>query len=173
MNDKQTLRDMLIQKRLALSMAEVHRRSAQLVKTILEHPSYRHAELVALYYPISHEVDLRSLFSLGNRIALPKIYGGEMHFLEIGPATLLETSRFGIKEPINGQVVDDQIDLLLVPSIAIDAKFYRIGYGKGYFDRFLALHHPKTSLGVVYDFQLVKHFDHSDTDIPLDGVLIA
>ena len=167
------MRDALIQKRLALSMTEVHRRSSQLVKAILELPAYRQAELVALYYPISHEVDLRSLFSLGKRIALPKIIGGEMHFLEIGPATLLETSRFGIKEPVTGQIVDDQIDFLLVPSIAIDETYFRIGYGKGYFDRFLALHHPKTSLGVIYDFQLVKHFQHSDTDIPLDGVLIA
>jgi len=173
MNDKQQWRDNLIQRRLALPMVEVRRRSAAIVAKIRQASFFLDAKLVALYYPINHEVDLRALFKSDKRIALPKIVDGEMHFIEIDSFTDLETSRFGIKEPIKGPIVDDEIDLLLVPSIAIDKENYRIGYGKAYFDRYLAKHKTKHKYGIIYDFQLVSSFEHGPQDIPLDGALIG
>ncbi len=170
MIDKTELRTRMIQTRLALSMNDVKHRSAVLVNRIRRTKMFKEAHLVALYYPIRHEVDLRSLFDSEKRIALPKVVDGQLHFIEITADTELVTSAFGIKEPQSGPFVDDQIDLLLVPAIAMDKDHYRIGYGKGFFDMFLTAHHPRRSYGVIYDFQLVDAFPHEEYDIPLDGV---
>jgi len=170
---KNEIRQLMIAKRSALSAQEAARRSADLVEKFVRDYRFIVADMVALYEPINNEVDLRALYNSGKRFALPKVVGPHMHFIELTPETKLVRSSFGILEPDDGLVVDDQIDLLLVPTLALDHKHYRIGFGKGYYDRFLAIHKPKMTLGVIYDFQLVDRFDHHKFDIPLDGVLIA
>ena len=170
---KNEIRQLMISRRNELSAQEVARRSADLVEKLIRDYRFIVADMVAIYEPINNEVDLRALYQTGKRFALPKVTGLHMHFIELTPETELVRSSFGILEPRDGPLVDDDIDLLLVPTLALDHKHYRIGFGKGYYDRFLAIHKPKMTLGVIYDFQLIDGFDHHELDIALDGVLIA
>lgn len=170
---KTEIRQMMIAKRTAMETRDVKLRSHALVEKLLRDYRFIVADIVAIYEPINNEVDLRGLYHTGKRFALPKVVGTDMHFIEITAETELVRSSFGILEPRDGRIVDDHIDLLLVPTLALDRNYYRIGFGKGYYDRFLAAHKPKMTLGVVYDFQLIDGFDHHKFDIPLDGALIA
>lgn len=171
--DKQTIRQMMIQKRNLLTIDEVNTRSQLLINKLLVDQRFINSHLVAIYEPINNEVDLRSIYQSGKRIALPRVDGPHLHFIETTPNTKLIRSPFGILEPSDGLIVDDEIDLLLVPSLALDKNNYRVGFGKGYYDRFLAKHKPAIALGVIYDFQLLDHFPHHELDIALDGMLIA
>jgi 5-formyltetrahydrofolate cyclo-ligase len=170
---KTELRQMMIAKRTVMKTHDVKLRSQALVEKLMRDYRFIVADIVAIYEPINNEVDLRGLYQTSKRFALPKVVGTDMHFIEITTETELVRSSFGILEPRDGRIVDDNIDLLLVPTLALDRNYYRIGFGKGYYDRFLAAHKPKMTLGVVYDFQLIDGFDHHKFDIPLDGALIA
>lgn len=170
---KDEIRQQMITKRNALSDEETASRSSMLIAKIKNDPRFHSANLIALYEPINHEVDLRELYKSNKRYALPKVFGLDMHFIEINDKTRLVRSSFGILEPVDGPIVDDELDLLLVPTLALDKNYYRIGFGKGYYDRFLAKHKPRCTLGVIYDFQLFESFSHHGADIPLDGALIA
>lgn len=169
MESKDQIRQRMIQTRNALSPNEVAVRSQAIVKRIVDHPAYQEAKMIGLYYPFANEVDLLPLLQSGKRIALPKVVGSDLHFIELTPDTPLAKSSFGIVEPAFGPYVEERIDLLLVPALAVDAAHYRIGFGKGYYDRFLKNKRPPFVYGVVYGFQYVASLPHEDHDVPLDG----
>ncbi|MFA5236053.1 MAG: 5-formyltetrahydrofolate cyclo-ligase [Bacilli bacterium] len=173
METKDQIRQRMIQTRKALRPEEVQSRSQALVKQIQAHPAYRQAKLIGAYYPLGNEVDLRALFKDGKRIALPKVVGSNLQFIELTVDTPLAVSGFGIVEPAFGPDVGELIDLLLVPALALDAANYRIGFGKGYYDRFLKEKRPPFVYGVAYDFQYMKAVPHADHDVPLDGCFLG
>jgi 5-formyltetrahydrofolate cyclo-ligase len=173
MESKDQIRQRIIQLRKALTPDEVRTRSQAIVQDILAHPAFRQSKLIGVYYPFSNEVDLRALFHSGKRIALPKVVGLDLHFIELTPDTPVAISSFGIVEPAFGPEVDDLIELLLVPALAVDSSYYRIGFGKGYYDRFLKNKRPPFVYGVVYDFQYFESIPHAAHDVPLDGCFIG
>lgn len=173
MMNKAEIRQLMIKKRQALTREEVARRSRALVERITLDPRFIAAKTVAMYQPLGNEVDLRALMKTGKRIAFPKVEGLTMHFYAVTSKTRYVQSQFGILEPVDGVIVDDEIDLLLAPTLALSHNCYRIGFGKGYYDRFLTVHHPKLTIGVIYDFQLVDEFETHAGDVPLDDVYIA
>ena len=80
----------------------------------------------------------------------------------------------GIPEPIaDGPVADDPSALVLMPGMAFDAAGHRIGYGGGYYDKFLAQEPNHPTIALCYDFQVLEHLDTEEFDIPVDLVLWA
>ncbi|HAV20149.1 MAG TPA: 5-formyltetrahydrofolate cyclo-ligase [Firmicutes bacterium] len=173
MNSKESIRSLILAQRNALSESEVASRSGVIANMIKEHPFFINAKMVALYYPLGKEVDLWKLVETNKHLALPKVIGDELHFIEVTSKTLLIKSSFGIMEPVAGSYVDHDIDLLLVPTVALDNEYYRIGFGKGYYDRFLAKIRPPHVMAVIYDFQLIDDSLHQHYDVPLDGYFIG
>lgn len=77
----------------------------------------------------------------GLKVAVPRIdiHTGEMHHIHFDDASPFISNAFGIEEPAEGQIIrEDEIDLVLIPLLAFDKNGFRAGYGKGYYDRFLA-----------------------------------
>ena len=110
----------------------------------------------------------------GKRVALPKCDGREMRFIFLDDLSQVQKSPIGAPEPIaDGPVGDDETALVLVPGLAFDKNGYRVGYGGGYYDKFLSRepHHPTVAL--CYDFQVLEHLETEDFDIPVDLVLWA
>ncbi|MGT2908003.1 5-formyltetrahydrofolate cyclo-ligase [Streptococcus dentiloxodontae] len=105
-------------------------------------PCYKKARTLATYLAFSHEYDTQLLIEQarrdGKRIVVPKTYPkGQMIFVDYDENDLMET-RFGLLEPMSSQAVDkSKIDLIHVPGLAFNAAGYRIGYGAGYYDRYL------------------------------------
>lgn len=123
--------------------------------------SFRFSKTVLLYYPIEGEVDtlpiLESALAAGKNVGLPVSHsGGRMEFrLVTDPERELAPGRFGVREPsadcpIFDKAAADPADtLILVPALAFDREGFRLGYGNGYYDRYLE-GFPATAVGLVY-----------------------
>ena len=134
--------------------------------------------VIGIYYPILYEVNvLKTLeFKIFNKctIALPKIKKDQIKFYEWNKTNIMEVNKYGILEPAltNNQV---NPDIILIPLLAFDDKKNRLGYGKGYYDKFLGhfLKRNKDILtsGIAFSFQKYKKIPTTPNDIKLDYIL--
>jgi 5-formyltetrahydrofolate cyclo-ligase len=120
------------------------------------------ADVVLVFWSFGSEVDtgplLRALHGRGRTVGLPRIVDGELEPRTYAPGDPLEGTSFGALEPADGRVVDpSEIDVVVVPAVAFDRSGRRVGYGGGYYDRFLLRTRPDAlRLGVAFDVQLVE-----------------
>ena len=147
-----------------------------LTDQFLEHPFYQEAKIIATYLSFPHEFQTQELIEQalkdGKKVLIPKTYPkGRMDFVVYNPQQLVKTS-FGLLEPQGDlEVVDaSQIDLIHVPGLAFTTEGYRIGYGGGYYDRYLK-HFSGHTFSTIYPCQ-IKDFIPEKHDIPVQEVLI-
>ena len=149
---------------------------SQLTQRFIQLPAFQEAKTLATYLSMGHEFSTASLIQaalqLGKRVCVPRTYPqGRMEFVEYDP-DILEKTRFGLLEPNErGQVVDkSEIDLIHVPGLVFQSKGYRIGYGGGYYDRYLADFTGKT-VSTIYSIQQ-KDFQPDTFDQAVQEVLV-
>ena len=147
-----------------------------LTERLLHHPFYQEAKIIASYLSFPHEFQTQGLIEQalkdGKKVLIPKTYPkGRMDFVVYDPQQLVKTS-FGLLEPQGDlEVVDaSQIDLIHVPGLAFSKEGYRIGYGGGYYDRYLE-HFTGHTLSTIYPCQ-IQDFIPEKHDIPVEEVLI-
>lgn len=166
---KRSLRQRMLAKRRALSSDEWLQSSRLAQQRLLALKEFTQANCIALYAATHNEVDtgliLEVAFEAGKRVLFPAVCGHEMILREVEHLEQLSPGCFGILEPCRNGVDHQAIeaDLIVVPGVAFDQSGHRIGYGKGYYDRFLQ--HPARTDGLVglcHDFQLI------DGNIPAD-----
>lgn len=149
--------------------------SLSLVGQLLTHPIYARSEVVATYLSLPHEWDTLPFIQQaqldGKRVLVPKIMGpGQMIFVDYDAADLVE-NKWGILEPASEQAVDKSvIDLIHVPGLVFDEDGYRLGYGGGFYDRYLA-DYPGQTISTLHSSQLI-HFPKETHDIPVKELLI-
>lgn len=148
----------------------------QLTQRLLELPAFQEAKTLATYLSFDHEFStaglIQAVLELGKRVCVPRTYPqGRMEFVEYDP-DILEKTRFGLLEPNEqGKVVDKaEIDLIHVPGLVFQSKGYRIGYGGGYYDRYLADFAGKT-VSTIYSIQQ-KEFQPDVFDQAVQEVLV-
>jgi 5-formyltetrahydrofolate cyclo-ligase len=168
---KQAIRRSMKALRTSLSEEEVKAHSEAIIKQIEALPFFDDLLVIGSYMAFNNEIDLLNLTHPDAIIVYPKVDGDQMHFLHPEHPHAFSRSPFGVMEPTHGVVMDDVIDLLLVPALAVSQEGHRIGYGKGYYDRFLKSHRPKHVIGVIHDIQLIDHIDANPNDQRLDMVL--
>ena len=173
---KSELRKQILQEMKALPLEQKQFIDQALTERLLQHPFYQEAEVIATYLSFSHEFQTQELIEQtlkdGKKVLIPKTYPkGRMDFVVYNPQQLVKTS-FGLLEPQGDlEVVDaSQIDLIHVPGLAFTTEGYRIGYGGGYYDRYLE-HFPGHTLSTVYPCQ-IQDFIPENHDIPVQEVLI-
>ncbi len=176
--NKQELRRAIRERKRAMTEEEIVERSNVLAEKFYNSPAYQAASTIYGYLPYNQEVRtvpmLQRALDEGKRVAVPKVYGEEMRFIYLDDLTQVSKGYAGIPEPIaDAPVADDQRALVLMPGLAFDPQGHRIGYGGGFYDRFLAQepHHP--TLALCYEFQMQAHLDTEEFDIPVDTVLWA
>ncbi|MEO6584492.1 MAG: 5-formyltetrahydrofolate cyclo-ligase [Ferruginibacter sp.] len=103
-------------------------------------------------------------------IAYPIIKTGDtLQAVAIDEQTVFSLNKYGISEPVDGVPVEDaEIDMVFVPLLAFDAKGYRVGYGKGYYDRFLSEQSHVLKIGFSYFDAVAMISDINEHDVPLD-----
>ena len=173
---KSELRKQVLQEMKALSREQKQFIDQALTERLLHHPFYQEAEVIATYLSFSHEFQTQELIEQalkdGKKVLIPKTYPkGRMDFVVYDPQQLVKTS-FGLLEPQGDlEVVDaSQIDLIHVPGLAFTTEGYRIGYGGGYYDRYLE-HFSGNTLSTIYPCQ-IQDFIPENHDIPVQEVLI-
>ncbi len=174
--DKAALRAEIRRKKKNMTEEEISLRSQRLCRKFLKSDAYKKAKTLYGYLPYNQEVRtwelLQQAMNDGKRVAVPKVYDREMRFIFITDFSQVETGYCGIPEPIaDGPVADDREALVLMPGLAFDREGHRIGYGGGFYDRFLASEPEHPTLALCYDFQVVKELPVEAFDIPVDTVI--
>ena len=134
-------------------------------------------KLIGGYYPYNHEFNVIKILEKFEKkkyqISLPKINKNfQMNFFQWSKNEPLVINKYGIPEPISEKVIYP--DILLVPLLAFDSRLYRIGYGGGYYDRYIKKIKQKkniTTIGLAYSFQKIKAVPINKHDIKLDFVI--
>ena len=173
---KAELRKQVLQEMKAISQEQKQFIDQTLTERLLHHPFYQEAKVIASYLSFPHEFQTQELIEQalkdGKKVLIPKTYPkGRMDFVVYDSQQLVKTS-FGLLESQGDlEVVDaSQIDLIHVPGLAFTTEGYRIGYGGGYYDRYLK-HFPGHTLSTIYPCQ-VQQFMPENHDIPVQEVLI-
>ncbi|HTA76460.1 MAG TPA: 5-formyltetrahydrofolate cyclo-ligase [bacterium] len=144
-----------------------------------EESFFKKAKRIAAFCSVGNEIStkliLEGVLSSGKELYLPKTDKGQtlVQFIGVKDLTKLVTGPFEILEPSAGTALPpDQIDLILVPGLAFDARGHRLGYGQGYYDRYLPLLRPGCfTLGIAYSFQIIDKMPNAEHDIPVNAVL--
>lgn len=176
--DKKALRREIREKKRAMTEEEIISRSEKLGQLFTQSQAYRNAKTVYGYLPYNQEVRtvpiLERALRDGKRVAVPKIYGDTMKFLYLDDLSRVEKNDMGIPEPIDDTpVAEDKTALVLMPGLAFTKQGDRMGYGGGFYDRFLAEEPDHPTLALCYEFQMVDSLPTEEYDIPVDIVLWA
>lgn len=173
MNKNEIRKDAL---RLRKSISDKLSKSEMIVKRIMSLEVYKKSKVIAMYYSLPDEVSLNRLINNAIKddkiVLLPQIKNSEMFFVKIDDLTIYKKSKFGVYEPVvtSNNKWQNNVDLILVPGVAFDINKNRIGYGKGYYDRFL-----KTSnaykIGVCFASQILPALPIDNNDIPVDLIV--
>lgn len=180
---KKDLRKKFISARHLLSAAEVSSQSFAVQKNIRSLPVWQEASEVLLYLPINNEVDtwplLYELWEREVRVLLPCCRSEEEGIMDLAyvrHAQEIKPGAFNIPEPDRQicQMLDNfHPDIILLPGVGFDRQGFRLGYGGGYYDRFLS--HPHLAqtlfLGIAFEFQLVEELPVEDWDKPVHAVI--
>jgi 5-formyltetrahydrofolate cyclo-ligase len=163
--EKEKIRKTMLKRRDMISSTEVSEKSRLIQLNVMNSRHFLISETLGVYLPIGSEVRteeiIRRALESAKKVALPRIESDKMTFIHLNDRLLRENNlvvgKFGIKEPSKQGTEITEIDLLVVPGIAFDNEGSRIGYGRGYFDRYMADTKVSFSLGLGYRFQLLSN----------------
>ena len=178
MMDKKELRRAIRERKRAMTEEEIVSRSEKLAQLFYASEAYRSAKTVYGYMPYNQEVRtvpmLEQALRDGKKVAVPKCYGSEMKFIYLDDLTQVEKGYANIPEPIaDAPIADDETALVLMPGLAFDPQGHRIGYGGGFYDKFLSAEPNHPTLALCYEFQMLPALETEAHDIPVDYVLWA
>lgn len=171
---KKSLRDNLLEKRDNTSHDMLNIASDKIRKKLNKIFAFKNAQKIGAYYPIGSEIFtqdiIQELISNGKQVFLPKVIGKNIEFRKITDFSNLETGSFDIMEPNETCPTDNDLDVLLVPTVGISQTGVRLGYGHGFYDRFLA-EHKIVAISLILEKQILKNIPKSEHDILMDWVV--
>lgn len=174
---KQEARDEMKRRRALLAPEERDRQNREVCRLLMEDRIWEDLQWFYPFISVGTEIDtlpmLQEVFAMQRqgaavRVAAPRVCGREMDFYEIHSLEDLEEGRFGIREPLTycRKTIADH-GLMLLPGLAFDLRGGRVGYGGGYYDRYLSRHGGEHLMtwAVAYDFQLLDEIETERHDI--------
>lgn len=178
MEAKALIRKEALKLRDGLAMQERVRKSERIMRSVAAHSLYQNAEYLLVYISYKSEVDTTRLIEKaleeGKKVYCPKVHGTEMEFYRIMSMKELEEGYKGIREPVatieksytgsEFHQTKEASSLLLMPGSAFDRQRNRIGYGGGYYDKYLAKHPKLRTIAVCYECQIQKSIPSESYD---------
>lgn len=176
METKKNIRKLVFQRRREAEPETIRTNSQKICETLCALPVYENAQWVYLYIDCKMEVMTGGIMERAlkdhKRIAAPKVVGQDMIFYEIHSMDDLEPGYFDILEPKEGLAFADGEDgLLIMPGVAFDPMRHRIGYGGGFYDRYLSKHTEMKKVAVAFEFQILEQVPFEATDILPDRII--
>lgn len=175
--NKTALRREMKRRRASVSEEERAAQNAAIARQVLSCPVYQRAKTIFCYCSVGEEIDtypiLRNALQTGKRLCLPRTgTGGRMEACAVSALEELTAGRYGIPEPGAGcpPVAPQDIDLCIVPCLAADRRGFRMGYGGGYYDRYL----PRTRavrLLLCAGARVLDAVPTEEYDVPCDILL--
>lgn len=171
---KNALRELLLERRDNTSFDLLKIASKKIQKRINKVYAFKDAKKIGLYYPIGSEIltqdIIQELISKGKEVFLPKVIGKNIEFRKIKDFSSLESGNFGIMEPKEDCQVDNYLDIIVVPTVGISPSGVRLGYGHGFYDKFLEKKDSLT-ISLTLEKQIIKNIPKSEHDISIDWII--
>ncbi len=179
--DKDDMRALFKERRAAIDPGTKSRRDAKICRSAISLASYRYAEYVLMYAPTEEEIDIMPValdaLSKGKRVAFPKCYP-ETHTMDyriVSSVDELGTGYFGLREPPDSLPLYDPVkcakrSVCFVPGLVYDTRGFRLGYGKGFYDRYLSSFGGNI-VGIVYSDFIVPEVPRGRFDITIKILL--
>jgi 5-formyltetrahydrofolate cyclo-ligase len=173
---KRRIRREVLARRDAIAEGDRVARGAVAIERLLSLPELRAAGVVMAFSTFGSEVPtdplIEALHARGATVAMPRIEGSDVVAVAYAPGDPVRTASFGAREPLGDRLVDPAgIDVVVVPGVAFDRRARRVGYGAGYYDRFLGKT-PAFTVGLAFDVQVLDDdVPAGSFDVPLDAVV--
>ncbi len=178
--EKSFLRQQMLKKRSALNWLQVQGKSHEMTQYLFLLPQFVQANTVLVYLPIKNEVDtfpiIKTIWQQNKQVVIPICQPDNKlllsHFNNIDDLTEGTFGIMEVKEDCLDPVPSSSVEIVLVPGLAFDKSGHRLGYGKGYYDRFLKTLPPKTpKVALAFDFQFLEKLPAEEHDVPLDIIV--
>ena len=147
----------------------IHLISEKAVELVRNYDIYKSSKHVMLFYPTKYEIDLRELLNDDKNFYLPRVNKKQLDVCQYKQGDELKKSEFNIYEPVSKPIDTDIIELVIVPALVADNQNYRLGYGGGFYDRFMKGKNFST-LSVVPKELYMENLPAEEYDIPVDKV---
>ena len=177
METKQKIRKDFLRIRKQMQKEDVICKSQQICHAIINMNIWDNISSIFVYSPINNEVDLQVLVEWARSkniiVCFPKVTEDDMFFYRIDKDSMLEEGYFKIKEPAGNEEIfeADSKTIIFVPGNAFDIKGYRVGYGKGFYDKYLNKYSSAKAIGVAYEWQIIKEIEYDSFDVSMDIIV--
>ena len=173
---KNHIKESILEKRNSLSKQEILAKSEKIENKLFNLEHFKKSKTIMFFVSFNSEVNTHNMIekSFQNKtVVVPKVVQHEIEpSVIIDFDNLIPAGKFWILEPIEAmKIAYKNIDLVLVPGIAFDREGHRIGYGFGYYDKFLKKVPKAVKIGLCFDFQVVDKIPHEEHDVPVDFIV--
>ncbi len=134
---------------------------------------YKNSENILIFHPLKYEFNFLELLNDDKNFFLPKVCEKELQICPYKKEDKLIKSNLNICEPCSNPINPKQINLAIVPALMADEKGYRLGYGGGFYDRFLAENPNIKTITVVFKELFVKNLPHEEFDIKIEEIILV
>ncbi|MCR6514760.1 5-formyltetrahydrofolate cyclo-ligase [Clostridium sp. LY3-2] len=176
-SNKRNIRKSIIAKR-DLKKEENSLKDSKIFKNLISLNSYKRAKKIFIYIGFGSEINTKSLIEImlreGKEVFVPKVLEEEMIALKITSLNNLIESKFKILEPIGekSDIDGEEFDLIIMPGVAFDRSGNRIGYGKGYYDKYLKdIKSDIKKIALAYELQLIEEIETEEHDLKVDSII--
>lgn len=176
-DEKNLIRKRMKQLRADMTRTERFEKSMQIFEQLITVPEFKRADRIYTYVSMDNEIDTIMLIdyslSLEKRVFVPRVSGKDMEFYEISDISELNPGYMGIYEPdINGREPDySRTGFMCMPGLAFDRSYNRIGYGGGFYDRYLSVDNKLYKAALAYEAQLLESIPAQDGDVRPDMIV--
>lgn len=177
MSNKEDFRKVMLEKRAHMAPRFKRNFDYEACEVLKKITLERDAKVIHAYLPIKGEINitpyLRWLLQMGLRVVCPKVLPGrQLQNIELLDIEKLEQGPFNTVHPAGGISYEGKLDLIVIPGLAFDREMNRLGYGGGYYDRFLPNYSEAYKLAVQYPFQLVPRVPIEEHDVKVDQLIL-
>ncbi len=169
METKKHDRELVFRRREQMGEELARINSERILERILSLPLYREKEHLLVYVDFNREVGthglIRQAWADGKQVAVPRVRRGVMEFIRLSDFSQLGKGYYGIMEPVGDERVDWADALMIMPGVAFDRELHRIGYGGGFYDRYLEKRGGLSTVALAFDFQVFDQVPAQETDI--------
>lgn len=176
-DEKNLIRKQMKQLRADMTRTERFEKSMQIFEKLITVPEFKRADRIYTYVSMDNEIDTIMLInyslSIEKRVFVPRVSGKDMEFYEISDISELSPGYMGIYEPdINGKEPDySRTGFMCMPGLAFDRSYNRIGYGGGFYDRYLSVENKLYKAALAYEAQLLESIPAQDGDVRPDMIV--
>ena len=174
---KDRLRSEFLNKRKSIKNVDSHPKSKKIIDNLLLQKFFINSQKIALYSAVNNEISTERIFykskELNKNVYYPKVTRNDLVFYNIKDLNELKAKYRNIPEPniVDYNLVEDRPDLIIVPGPCFDENGNRLGYGKGFYDRYLSDFPRQNIVGLAYDFQILDNVPSTRSDVKVGYII--